>query len=363
MKLAFLAQRHSVHTVRWVNALATKGHDLHLLSAHRQGEPLHKDVTLHILPSPPPAGYFLNVFALKRLLSKLQPDLLNTHFASGYGTLGRLSGFRPNLLSVWGSDVYDFPFRTPFHRKLIVANVRSADWICSTSHAMAEQVRTLFPVDHLSIIPFGVDTAYFSPQPEQRDSHYITVGTVKTLAHKYGIDLLIRAFANVRERLKDSDLGLFERLRLLIVGSGPDEAELLSLVQTLRVDDVTTFSSHVAHEQVPVYLNQLDIYVAASRLESFGVAVLEASACGLPVIVTNVGGLPEVVEDGLTGVVTPSEDVDKLAEALMQLVQDRGTRVRMGQAGRAYVRKRYDWAGNVAQMEAVYHQVLENYGS
>src|SRR5690625_2349445 len=109
MKVAFLGKRHSIHTVRWVNALAQRGHNVHLISSVGDGEPLDRRVTFHRLFFPPPSGFFLNSLQLQCLLKAIQPNVLNTHFASGYGTLARISGFHPNVLSVWGSDVYSFP--------------------------------------------------------------------------------------------------------------------------------------------------------------------------------------------------------------------------------------------------------------
>ena len=359
MKIAFLAQRHSVHTVRWVNALAQRGHEVHLVSYERHGEPLDKRVGLHALPIPVPSGYFLNAWFLKRLLADLKPDVLSTHFASGYGTLGRLSGFHPNVLSVWGSDVYDFPTKSPLHRALVRRNLRAADWVCSTSRVMAEHTQTLYPLQNLSVTPFGINLKHFLPRPRPGDPTTVTVGTVKTLAHKYGIDLLIRAFAEVRRTLLTAGSPLAEKLRLLIVGGGPDLAELQRLTEQLAIGQVTHFTGQVSHQQVPDHLHRLDIYLALSRLESesFGVAVLEASACALPVVVAHSGGLPEVVVDGQTGFIVAREDSSAAAQAVQTLVEDAELRRHMGQAGRAHVERHYDWQDSVERLEAVFQKV------
>ena len=356
MRLAFLAQRNSIHTVRWVNALAQRGYEVHLISMHDNVHEIHPEVVCHTLPHPLPTGYFLNVSALKRLLAKLKPDLLHTHFASGYGTLGRLSNFHPNILSVWGSDVYDFPAKSPLHRWLIAQNLRAADWICSTSRVMANQTKTLHTPEHLSVTPFGIDTKLFSSAAKQ--AALITIGTVKTLEPKYGVDLLLRTFASLRKGL---DTNLRPGLRLKIVGGGSQEEELLELARSLNIAEQTQFVGRVAHKDVPGLLNSFDIYVALSRLESesFGVAILEASACGLPVVVANVGGLPEVVREGETGFIVEKENVAEAAQALKKLVLDSVLRKRMGMAGRKHVVENYDWEQSVDLMEKVYQRVIE----
>jgi glycosyltransferase involved in cell wall biosynthesis len=360
MKLAFLAARNSIHTVRWANALVAKGNEVHLISSHRGGDALDDRIRVHFLPIPAPAGYFLNVSWLNHLLRKIKPDILHAHYASGYGTLGRLSGFHPYILSVWGSDVFDFPYKSFINRKIVVANLYAADHICSTSKVMAEQVRKLTSaIRSINVIPFGIDTKIFRPALKQKNEDTITIGTVKTLASKYGIDILIRAFAEVRRKLKNNSPEMVEKLRLLIVGDGPDLKLLQDLTRKEGVADITEFAGKIPHHLVPDYLNRLDIYVAVSRFESFGVAVLEASACGLPVVVSDVGGLPEVVLDGVTGYVVEKENIEATADALLKLVKDPALRDNMGKAGRRYVLEQYNWEENVKFMEKVYKEVLE----
>jgi glycosyltransferase involved in cell wall biosynthesis len=364
VKIAILAARSSIHTTRWVNALAERGHEIHLISAHRGGDELDRRLSLHPLPLPAPAGYILNVPWLRKLLKTVRPDVLHAHYASGYGTLGRLSGFQPFLLSVWGSDVYDFPFKSPVHRWLVTRNLEAASWICSTSRVMARQTEMfLEEARRLSVIPFGVESSVFAPRLPAGSRNLITVGTVKTLAPKYAIDVLIRAFAAARQGLTRTMPELAEKLRLLIVGGGPEREALETLTDRLSLTKVVEFAGAVPHSAVPSYLNRLDVYVAASRTdsESFGVAVLEASACARPVVVSDAGGLPEVVLDGVTGLVVERENVSATADAILRLITDASLRRRMGQAGRRYVLEHYEWSDNVAQMESIYCRVVESH--
>ena len=360
MKVVFLAGQNSIHTVRWANAMVDKVAELHLLTMHQPSDPLDPRVKVYNLPYKALHGYFLNTSKVRELLAEIQPDLLHVHYASGYGTLGRLCKYHPLLLSVWGSDVYDFPATSFLHRALVTANLRAADWVASTSEVMAEQTKSLCAdLNQLSITPFGIDVAKFYPQPAQ-DPNYITIGTVKRLAPKYGIDILIKAFALARSEAIAKYPELKEKLRLTIVGDGKQQPELENLVRQLDIESVTTFVGGVPHEEVPRYLNQMDIYVAASRLdsESFGVAVLEASACGLPVVVSDAGGLPEVVEAGVTGYIAPKEDVAATATAIGKLIDDAGSRDRLGQAGRKLVLERYVWSENVDLVREIYEKLL-----
>lgn len=359
MKIAFLAPASSIHTQRWVAALCGRGHQVTLFSQHRHpiGDSL-RGINVEWLPFSGGSGYFLNAIRLRTRLAELQPDLLNVHYASGYGTTAALSGFRPTLLSVWGSDVFDFPYESWLKGMILRRNLRSASRIASTSHVMATQVQKLAPsLPPVFVTPFGVDCERFRPNP-CRDPNFITIGTVKTLAHKYGIDLLIDAFARLLRDDQLQNAGLASRMRLVLVGGGEDRAALEVLATALGVRDKVVFVGPVAYREVPHWLNQLDIYVAASRRESFGVAAVEASACGLAVVVSDAGGLPEVVRNGETGFVVPRENPQALATAIKELVLDAVLRQQMGTAGRELVLSNYEWEHCVDTMEAVYREVV-----
>lgn len=360
MKIAFLAARNCIHAVRWVNEMADRGHDIYLITMHSGGDAINKRIKICSLSYGPPLGYLLNAVSLKITLNDIRPDVLHVHYASGYGTLGRLGGFHPYILSIYGSDVYEFPYRSFINRNLVRQNLSAADWLCSTSEIMARQANQLCPgLKNLTVTPFGVDTGIFRPVPSLRNAEFITIGTVKKLEKKYGIDILIKAFAEVRKELEIASPGLVQKLRLLIVGEGPQKKELAELARRLRLTGVTEFAGAVPHCEVPGYLNRMDIYVAASRLESFGVAVLEASACSLPVVVSDVFGLPEVVKHGITGFVVESQNVSEVAGALIKLIQNQLLRLKMGKAGRERVLQNYKWADNASVMEAVYGAVVK----
>ena len=361
MRLALLGPANSIHLQRWAAALCERGHALCLISQHRCArELLPERAQVSWLPHAGGAGYLLNAWALRRLLARWRPDLLNVHYASGYGTTAALSGFAPSVLSVWGSDVYDFPEHGALQAWLIRRNLRRATAIASTSLAMADRVRRLTPErSEVSVTPFGVDLRQFAPAAPASVRAVLTIGTVKTLAPKYGLDVLLRAYSALLQ--DDAVRTQAPPTRLLIVGGGPEREALQALAGALGVASQTEFVGPVEHREVPRWLHELDVYVAPSRLdsESFGVAVIEASACGVPVVVSDSGGLPEVVRDGVTGLVVPRDDVPALTQALRRLVLDAALRRTLGSQGRAHVQREYEWGQCVLRMEDCYRRTLE----
>lgn len=350
MRIALLSAASSIHTVRWVCALASRGHQVALFSLARhvakEGS-ISSNVPVYYLPG----GYLRALPTFRKMLSAFAPDVLNAHYATGYGTLARRSGFSPVLLSVWGSDVYDFPHKSPIHRHVVVKNLRAATAIASTSERMAMRVRTLCPhLPPLYITPFGVDTRQFSPAQKKHADGKLVIGIVKALEPKYGVDVLLRAFAQVLPQLSGLDA------RLEIYGGGSERQALEQLANQLGIAPRVRFRGAVPHEQVPEILRMLDIFCApsVSDSESFGVAAVEALACGVPVVAGAVDGFKEVLRDGETGFLVPPGDAEMLGERLVQLAHDRSLRQKMGLAGRADVQARFEWQSCVTQMERVF---------
>jgi glycosyltransferase involved in cell wall biosynthesis len=368
MKMALLSAASSIHTIRWANGLAEAGWEVHVISQHPQLESMEPRVKVHILPFHGVLGYFTMVPAVKKILKRIKPDIVNAHYASGYGTTARLVGYHPWVLSVWGSDIYDFPYKSPLHKRLVRKNLLAADGVASTSVCMAEQTRSIAPkLSYIAITPFGVDTVYYDPLTTSlanRDANLpITIGTVKTLAPLYGIDILIKAFEILLKNLSQTHPEIEKSLRLRLVGTGHQELELKALTQQLGISKRTDFVGRVDSSQVPVELEKLDIYVALSRQESFGVAIIEAGAAGRPVVVSNAGGLPEVVLDGRTGIVVPKGNPQAAADAISKLVLDRDLRIQMGEAGKQHVVDTYDWSACINTMTNLYEKIINQYKS
>jgi glycosyltransferase involved in cell wall biosynthesis len=221
---------------------------------------------------------------------------------------------------------------------------------------MAAHVKSLVTdVGDIAITPFGVDIERFGreePSPSDRAVDSIVIGTVKRLAPKYGIDTFLLAAKLLQRRLQETDPTLAEKLRLRIVGDGPQEQNLRQLAAELDIARITEFVGRVPHSRVPSELNKLDIYAALSRFdsESFGVAVIEAGAARKPVVVSDAGGLPEVVVPGVTGLVVPRNSPQSAALAMEVLFRDPGLRLSMGMKGSEHVRRKYDWQACVREM-------------
>lgn len=361
MKICFLAPASVIHTVRWVNAMVQRSHEIHLITMHDEKvDKFDKRVKIHRLKVPAPFGYYLNVIEAKRIVKKIQPDLLHAHYASGYGTLARLINYTPTLLSVWGSDVYLFPYESKRNEKVLRKNLMAADFITSTSKDMKRQTER-FVSNPIEVVPFGIDIDLFQ-HTDVKDNDTIVIGTVKKLEHVYGIDILIEATALLISYLREHQHeDLANRIRLRLVGKGPQREELIHLTEKWNIRTMTEFVGYVANNQVVDQLNQMDIFAVFSRSESFGVAVLEASACKLPVVVSNVGGLPEVVQDGQTGFIVPLENMETIVESLARLVINEEKRRQMGKQGRSFVRQRYMWENNVSAMEKTYEKIIQSH--
>ena len=365
MRILLLSDLNSVHTIKWARSLAENGLEIcifGLSKVHHSFYENHKNIQLCALgvdnsitgnskTTAAKLRYLMAIPQVKELIRQFKPDIIHAHYATSYGLIGALCGFHPYVLSVWGADIFEFPHKSPLHRQLLKFNLKRADKILSTSHFMAKATGAYTPKP-LEVTPFGIDLTTFRSRKVEGPfgENAIVIGTVKGLEEQYGVEYLIKTFNILCTKHQNLPL------KLLIVGGGSLEKPLKALVKELKLEDDTIFTGRVNYDLVPGYHNMLSIYVALSVIdsESFGVAVIEASACEKPVVVSNVGGLPEVVEEGVTGFIIPPRKPEQTAEVLEKLIFDKDLRLKMGRAGRERVKKLYNWDENVKQMISIY---------
>jgi glycosyltransferase involved in cell wall biosynthesis len=198
-----------------------------------------------------------------------------------------------------------------------------------------------------------VDTGIFFPQ-QKNDDGIIRIGTIRTLTKKYGVEYLIRSFGLLAEE--------YNNIHLEIVGDGEEKQFLESLALKLNLADKITFHGFINQktdfQKYIRLLRSFDIFAILSVLnsETFGVAAVEASACGIPVVASNIGGLPEVVENARTGFLVLPESVWETTVALQKLIENKSLRIEMGAEGREKIKKQFDWNLNVSQMLSLYQK-------
>lgn len=367
MRVLLLSNPESSHTIKWIRALANNDVEVYLLSLNPLNKNFlselqnirHKNIGLNRkFVSQTPGSFskivYLKIFPqIKKVIKEFKPDIIHSHYASSYGVLGALSGFHPFVLSVWGSDVYRFPHKSFLHKALIKFSLRKADVILSTSEAMVSVVRK-YTGKHVDVTPFGIDMELFRAYQDSSSRKEIVIGTVKNLKKIYGIDVLINAFKTVVERNPD------KKLKLLIIGEGPDRKRLEDLTQNLGLENNVRFEGQVTPDKVPVFLNQMDIFSALSIYdESFGVSLLEAGSCQKPSVVSDVPGFREIIKDGETGFIVPRNDPEATTEKLNELVNDQGKCKKLGENARIHVEKNYSLQSSVERMLDIYKKAIK----
>jgi glycosyltransferase involved in cell wall biosynthesis len=268
----------------------------------------------------------------------------------------------PHVLSIWGSDVYIFPFKSILHKHMLIGNVQAATAVASTSSKMAEQLKKIYECKkRIFITPFGVNTEQFSPSVNPNSSEKFIVGIVKLIETVYGIEYLISGFSIFAKRLEEEQNPLFDTIELDNYGKGSDEERLRQVAAKSAYQNKIKFMGFLPNEQVADVIKNFSISCLPSLSESFGVSAVEAMACGVPVIASNVDGFAETVEDGVTGFLVPKQDSQAIADKLYDLVTNSDLCRKFGEAGRQRVLDLYDFEKNVQTMEQVYHQTIQIY--
>lgn len=337
MRILFLSAANSSHTVKWVNSLAARGHSILLVSLpehHCGAGEIAENVEIEYLTFGKAAGYYLNRRQLLRAAKRFCPDVASVHYASGYGTLARVACLKNVLLTVWGSDVYDFPEKGFLQNLIVKRNLRYASAVSSSTAAMVQRAQELAGVKlKLFVTPFGIDTRLFAPRSKKEGD--FVVGAVKRLEPESGLDILIEAFKIFKETIVKTFPD--EKVRLVIIGEGSEHITLLGITKSLEIDDHAKLYGYMKNDLVPDALRQIDLVCLPSVRESYGVSALEAMACAKPLIVSDADGFKTTVKNGVNGIVISSGKPKDYAAAMCRLYADKKLREKLGQNARKTV--------------------------
>ena len=350
-------------------ALAERGHEIHFISYDQpfrlgsfKERVFFHEVEMEDYPlfEHPPYALALAV-ALHDTARKHDLDLVYMHYAiphaaSAYLARQMLGNERRLRIvtTLHGTDITLVGLHPSFHSITRFSILESDGLTAVSSYLKDETVRDFsVPADRIEVIPNFIDMGMWRPDREPCHRAALAPRGEKIVMHISNfrsvkrIEDVVTAFAGIRDKVPS---------RLVMVGDGPDRPRAAQRAEELGVDEDVLFLGK--HQSVEELLSCADLFLLPSANESFCLAALEAMACGAPVVATRVGGLPEVVDDGVTGRLLDVGDVAGMSAAGADILRDDALLARMAAAGRAAAHARFSTEKVVPMYESYYDRIL-----
>ena len=358
MTLCFTGAKN-LHTERWVTYFAKCGYEVHLII----DEPVdYEGVIIHCLNLEVKKNFsylFKKLFRIKRLIRKIKPDILHAHTVTTEGYICALTGFHPFVVTIWGSDIYLRPHTGWDERLFTQLVLKRADLVTADSQ---DQINAAVALGgHASkceVIQWGVDLNLFHPMDATAIRTRLGFGddpvvlSPRRFTPLYNIDVILRAFKDVLQTLPAA--------KMIITGSGPGEEEIKTLVHHLDLEESIHFTGYVDYNELPLYLAVADVSISVPSSDGTAMAILEALACEVPLIVSDLPSNHEWIEDRINGLIVPVQNQEALASSMLDVLQNRTAyRDRFKEQNRQLVHERADQEANMKKMDVIYQQLIE----
>ena len=376
LKILYFSRDFSVHDERFLNALAKAGQEVYFLRLEKRGytQPQGNGITDDSLPpgvtpiawDGSQAIYSDNLMPLlladlKRVIGQVQPDLIQAGPLHLCAYLVARCGFQPLVSMSWGYDLlYEAPRSAQARQAIRYTLENSAALVgdCNTIRQLA--ISYGLPDERIVTFPWGIDLEHFCPAaaPVQVDQAVSLTKEFVLLSTRgwepiYGAEEIARAFVQAAS--------CYPELRLVMLGSGSQGALIQKILSDGGVLDKVKFPGQVDQTRLPGYYRSADLYLSASHSDGASISLLEALACGKPVIVSDIPGNREWVEPGNQGWLYPEGNADGLAEAILTAINQREKLPELGRAARRLAEQRADWNKNFPELFKAY-QIAMNVG-
>jgi len=255
---------------------------------------------------------------------------------------------KPSIIEVQGEI-----FRKPIRGKSLLLQkigrfvMRKADRIRVNSQAIFNQVKEQgINENKIRLVSLRVDLNLFNPSRWVSETYRgATIGYIGRLVEGKGLEDLFEA------------VKILNKQKLLVYGTGPMEKKLREIARKLHIDDKIEWRGFVPYSKVPEALSQIDVFVYPSWHEGFGRSVMEALAMEKAVVATRVGGIPDLIKDGVNGFLVKPHDPQELSEKISVLIKDKNLRERFGKAGRKYVSDNYEWNDGIKKFAGIFLEI------
>ncbi len=357
MKICYIGDGGSIHNHFMVEWFVRRGHDV-LFLTDTPDEALQCEVRT-VVPRRGwgPFRHLLAALRCRRIIRSWKPDIVHAHNVTGYGYWGALAGFKPLVMTAWGSDLNILAKKNPMIEMIVRATLRASTLITADAEALRETALELTGENaDVRILQWGVDLTLYDTPPDPamkerfRDGADFVFLSTRRLRPLYRIDTIVTAFSQALSRIPNC--------RLVIVGSDHQEAELHALVEQLGISDRVSFTGWITNEELTAALLSADAFVSVPMSDSTALSLLEAFAARLPVIVSDLPPNHEWIESGKNGMLVTPGHVESLRDAMIELADRRAEIRQWAESNRRMVEDRGDREKEMRRLEAWYRELL-----
>lgn len=347
--ICFIGDSANIHFRKWVRYFVKQGYKTHCITCSRQAV---EGSTMHYVGyGMGKVDYLLAMPRVVRIVWQIKPDLIHTHFLSGYGLLSLplLFGERPLIGTAWGSDVLIAPAKSFIAKQVVKIVLRKSKFLIAVSPQLKEVMVTLgADSNKVAVLPIGVDTKAFFPAAN-RDGDLMKVLSLNSHEPVYNTGDIIKAVAEVKAQGLD--------IKAALVGKGSETERLRAQAASLGLDDCIDLPGRVPLQELLTFLQESQVYVSMASSAGTPVSLLEAMACGAFPIVTDIPGHREWIESGFNGILVPLGSAHLLAEALLKAADGSIDRQKAGVHNRKLVLQNADWDSCMLDAEKIYREV------
>jgi glycosyltransferase involved in cell wall biosynthesis len=351
-RILIVGDASSIALEQWVIEMQARGHEVRVMSPVPAREAL-AGVTVGTEAGPriPLVRFVARILRIRSEITLFRPDVVHGHGALDYALWAVLSGFRPVLITAWGSDVLLGPSQSARSGFKVRFALRRATYVTATSRHLLEQAEKSAgrPLAG-EVLHWGVDLDTFH-SPDTRDERPVTILSVRQHTPLYNIDVILRAFARVHAAAAP--------VRLALAGSGPETESLKALATELGIADAVDFLGWVDQSDLPDLYRRSDIYVSVPSSDASAVSNMEAMASGLPLVLSDLPSAREWVRGDVEGELVPAGDADALARSLERLATDSGLRTMLGSNARDRVEQLGPRKGQMDRASDLYCELAE----
>ncbi|NVM20299.1 MAG: glycosyltransferase family 4 protein [Desulfobacterales bacterium] len=303
---------------------------------------------------------------IKRVIKEVSKiydfDLIHANRIIPDGYAGILLGkkFRVPVVSVArGSDTYEVPFKNRLNYIAARNVLKESDQLAAVSGQLARIMTSIGrPKSQIKVVHNACDTNRFRYMGGRNlirekvglSQRRLVILFVGTIHKKKGIYELLDAFNNLRDHNK--------HIFLVLIGEGKSTSQLKVTIEKRGLQNCVKLTGYIPNDRMQLWYNSADIFVLPTYHEGTPNVVVEAMACELPVVATDVGGIPEILSDGKTGIIVKPRDASGLANALDRLINDAKLRRMLGKNGRRFVEEELTWETNASELIKVYESVM-----